>query len=55
MDAISLAFGAIFVVLGLVFLTDFDVSTLEGPETWTAALAVVGVLLLGLGARRQNR
>lgn len=54
MDAISLAFGAIFVILGVVFLTGFDVSTLDGPETWTAVLASVGALLLAIGARRQN-
>ena len=55
MDPISLAFGVILVTLGLVFLADFDASSVSGPGAWTAFLAVVGVLLVAIGARRQNR
>jgi hypothetical protein len=55
LDPISLAFGAIFVILGLAFLSGLDVSGLEAPGAWAAVLASVGVLLLAIGARRQKR
>jgi hypothetical protein len=55
MDPISLAFGVIFVTIGVIFLAGFDASSLSGPGAWTAFLAVLGVLLVAIGARRQNR
>lgn len=56
LDTISLAFGAIFMVLGAVFLFgDVDASTISPAWAWAGFLGAVGLLLLAVGLRRHRR
>lgn len=55
-DTISLAFGAIFVILGSVFLFgDVDASSISAAWAWAGFLGAVGLLLLAIGFRRHRR
>lgn len=56
LDPISLAFGAIFTILGAVFLFgDIDAASLSMAWVWAAASGAVGLLLLAVGLRRHRR
>ncbi|MEA2433660.1 MAG: hypothetical protein QOG54_1117 [Actinomycetota bacterium] len=56
LDPISLAFGAIFATIGIVFLVgDVDASLVNGAWGWAALFGVTGLLLLAVGVRLQRR
>jgi hypothetical protein len=56
LDVVSVAFGAIFAVLGFVFLIgDVDASGLSSTWGWVAFLGALGVVLVALGARLHRR
>lgn len=55
LDTISLAFGAIFTILGAVFLFgDVDAETLSMAWAWSGLLGAVGLLLLAIGVKRHR-
>lgn len=55
-DPISLAFGAIFTILGAVFLFgDFDAASLGIAWLWASVFGAFGLLLLAVGIRRHRR
>ena len=56
LDTISLAFGAIFVILGAVFLFgDVDAASISPAWAWAGFLGAVGLLLVAVGLRRRQR
>lgn len=55
LDGISLAFGVLFLAVGLAVLTDtWQVARLWTPELWPALLVLVGLWLLATTARRRD-
>ena len=55
-DPISVAFGAIFAILGAVFLFgNIDASTLSMAWAWAALFGAIGLLLFAVGLRRHVR
>ena len=56
LDPISLALGIIFTLLGAVFLFgDIDAASVSMAWLWAAVFGSIGLLLLAVGIRRQNR
>ena len=56
LDPISLAFGAMFTILGAVFLFgDIDAASLSLAWVWAPVLGAIGLLLLGIGIRRHQQ
>ncbi len=53
LDPISLAFGAIFTILGAVFLFgDVDAASLSMAWVWAGLFGATGLVLLAIGVRR---
>ena len=56
LDPISLAFGAIFTILGTAFLFgDIDAESLSMAWLWSSLFGAIGLLLLAVGVRRHRR
>lgn len=56
LDPISLAFGAIFTIMGAVFLFgNIEAASLSLAWLWAALFGAVGLLLLAVGVRRHQR
>jgi hypothetical protein len=56
LDIVSVAFGVVFAIAGLVFLlADVDASNIGSPGGWIALLGALGILLVAMGARRHRR
>ena len=53
LEPISLAFGVIFAILGLVFVFgDIDAKNVSSAWVWAALFGAIGLLLLAVGVRR---
>lgn len=56
LDPISLTFGAMFTIVGAVFLFgDIDAASVSMAWVWAPFLAAIGLLLLAIGIRRHQR
>ena len=56
LDPISLAFGAIFAILGAVFLFgDIDAESVSMAWAWAGLFGAIGLLLIAVGVRRYRR
>ena len=56
LEPISLAFGAIFVMLGLAFVFgDIDPDTISAAWIWACVFGALGLLLMAVGIRRHRR
>ena len=56
LEPISLAFGTIYVILGLVFVFgDIDADSISAAWIWASVSGAIGLLLLAVGLRRHRR
>ena len=56
LDPTSLAFGAIFTILGAVFFFgDIDAANLGMAWLWASLFGAIGLLLLAVGVRRYRK
>jgi hypothetical protein len=56
LDPISIAFGAIFTLIGALFLLgDVDAATLNAGWAWAGLSAAFGMLFIAIGVRRHQR
>jgi hypothetical protein len=55
LNPVSLAFGVLFLGLGLAFSLDVDMSDLSAGWAWAGSFITIGVLLLAAAVGRHHR
>jgi hypothetical protein len=55
LNPVSLAFGVLFLGLGLAFSLDVDMSDLSARWAWAGGFIAIGVLLLAAAVGRHRR